>query len=144
MLECYAIPDSSEAPPARFRGHASSGARDPAGSSQFIYPLFVVPGAGIRKEISSMPGNFQLSIDETASKECAEAESLGIGGVILFGIPETKTRSASGAYDGQGIVQQAIRAIKKEHAQAAGHHRRLQLRIHQPRPLRKDRQRRCR
>ena len=60
-----------------------------------------------------MPGNFQLSIDELV-KECAEAYSLGIGGVILFGIPDAKDELASGAYDDQGIVQQAIRASKRE------------------------------
>jgi porphobilinogen synthase len=81
--------------------------------TQFILPLFVVPGEGIRKEIGAMPGNFQLSIDELV-KECAEAGSLGIGGVILFGIPDTKDELASGAYDDNGIVQQAIRAIKRE------------------------------
>ncbi len=80
--------------------------------SNFIYPLFVVPGEGRRKEISSMPGNFQLSIDEVV-KECEEVHSLGIGGVILFGIPEHKDEVASGAYDPHGIVQQAVAAIKR-------------------------------
>jgi porphobilinogen synthase len=79
----------------------------------FILPLFVCPGQGVRREIGSMPGNFQLSTDELV-KECAEAASLGIGGVILFGIPETKDEMASGGYDPNGIVQQAIRAIKRE------------------------------
>jgi porphobilinogen synthase len=60
-----------------------------------------------------MPGNYQLSIDEMV-KECAKTHSLGIGGVILFGIPETKDELASGAYDDRGIVQNAIRAIKRE------------------------------
>jgi porphobilinogen synthase len=77
----------------------------------FILPLFAVPGEGIRKEIGAMPGNYQLSIDEMV-KECAEAHSLGIGGVILFGIPESKDERATGAYDDQGIVQNAVRAIK--------------------------------
>ena len=62
--------------------------------------------------------------------------SLGIGGVILFGLPETKDEMASGAYADNGIVQRAIRAIRRETARAAGRHRRLQLRVHQPRPLR--------
>lgn len=78
----------------------------------FIYPLFLVPGEGRRKEISSMPGNFQLSIDE-AVKECEEAKSLGLGGVLLFGIPEHKDEMASGGYDPHGIVQEGVRAIKK-------------------------------
>jgi len=81
--------------------------------SQFILPLFVCPGEGIRREIGSMPGNYQMSID-TLVRECAEVQSLGIGGVILFGLPETKDESASGAYDDDGIVQRAIRAIKRE------------------------------
>jgi len=81
--------------------------------SQFILPLFACPGEGVRREIGAMPGNYQLSIDEMV-KECAATQALGIGGVILFGIPETKDEEASGAYDEQGIVQNAIRAIKKE------------------------------
>src|SRR5258708_3994249 len=81
--------------------------------TDFILPLFTVPGQGVRKEISSMPGNYQLSIDELV-KECAEAQQLGMGGVILFGIPATKDEHASGAYAEDGIVQQAVRAVKRE------------------------------
>ena len=81
--------------------------------SQFILPLFACPGEGVRREISSMPGNYQLSIDELV-KECAEAAKLGIGGVILFGIPAVKDEMASGAYADNGIVQQAVRAVKRE------------------------------
>jgi porphobilinogen synthase len=81
--------------------------------TQFILPLFTCPGEAVRREISSMPGNYQLSIDELV-KECAQAHSLGIGGVILFGIPETKDEQASGAYADDGIVQRAIRALKRE------------------------------
>ena len=80
--------------------------------SQFVLPLFVVPGEGVRKPISSMPGNFQLSIDELI-KECDQAHALGVGGVILFGIPDTKDESASGAYAENGIVQQALRAVRR-------------------------------
>jgi porphobilinogen synthase len=80
---------------------------------QFILPLFVCPGEGIRREIGSMPDNYQLSIDQLV-KECAEVHSLGIGGVILFGLPETKDNSASGAFADDGIVQSAIRAIRRE------------------------------
>jgi porphobilinogen synthase len=79
----------------------------------FILPLFACPGEGVKREIGAMPGNFQMSIDEIV-KECREVESLGIGGIIMFGIPETKDEIASGAYDANGIVQQAVRAIKKE------------------------------
>lgn len=78
----------------------------------FILPLFVVDGEGVRKEISSMPGNAQLSIDELV-KECEECRSLGIGGVILFGIPEEKDEDATQAYAEQGIVQRAITAVKR-------------------------------
>jgi porphobilinogen synthase len=81
--------------------------------SNFIYPLFLVEGEGIRKEISSMPGNYQLSVDE-AIKECQEAKSLGLGGVLLFGIPKHKDEHATGAYDPHGAVQQGLRAFKRE------------------------------
>jgi porphobilinogen synthase len=80
---------------------------------QFILPLFAVEGEGIRKEIGAMPGNYQLSVDELI-KECAEAHSLGIGGVILFGIPKHKDEIASQGYAENGIVQQAVRALKRE------------------------------
>jgi porphobilinogen synthase len=79
--------------------------------SQFIFPLFVVEGEGVRREIGSMPGNYQLSIDELL-KECETTERLGIGGVMLFGIPSHKDETASGAYAENGIVQQALRALK--------------------------------
>src|SRR5207302_1591356 len=80
--------------------------------SQFILPLVVCPGEGVRRPISSMPGNFQLSIDELIH-ECEEALRLGIGGIILFGIPESKDEMASGAYDENGITQAAVRAVKR-------------------------------
>ena len=79
----------------------------------FILPLFICPGEGVRKPISSMPPHCQLSID-AAVEECREIHSLGIGGIILFGLPETKDEVASGAYADDGIVQRAIRAIKRE------------------------------
>src|SRR5712671_1950000 len=78
----------------------------------FIYPLFVCPGEGVRKEISSMPGVFNISVDE-AVKEAREAKSLGLGGIILFGLPEKKDEAATGAWAEDGIVQRATRAIKK-------------------------------
>jgi porphobilinogen synthase len=77
-----------------------------------IAPLFVCPGKKVRQEIRSMPGQFNLSVDEAVS-EAAEAHALGVPGVILFGIPETKDGRASGAWDENGIVQQATRALKK-------------------------------
>jgi porphobilinogen synthase len=81
--------------------------------SDLILPLFICPGEGVRRPISSMPPHCQLSID-AAVEECREIASLGIGGIILFGLPETKDEEATGAYDDQGIVQRAIRAIKRE------------------------------
>jgi porphobilinogen synthase len=81
--------------------------------SNFIYPLFVCPGQRVRREISSMPGVFNLSIDE-AVKEAREAKSLGLGGIILFGLPEKKDEVATGAWADDGIVQRATRAIKQE------------------------------
>jgi porphobilinogen synthase len=77
----------------------------------FIYPLFVCAGEGVRKPIGSMPGVFNLSIDETV-KECREVKSLGIPAVILFGLPEKKDEVATGAWADDGIVQKATRAIK--------------------------------
>lgn len=79
----------------------------------FIYPLFVVPGTKVKKEVKSMPGVYQMSIDETV-RECAEVKKLGIPAVILFGIPEHKDEVGSEAYDEVGIIQMAIRSIKKE------------------------------
>ncbi|MBC8165819.1 MAG: porphobilinogen synthase [Bryobacteraceae bacterium] len=83
--------------------------------ADFILPLFICEGEGVRREIRSMPGHAQLSIDKIVD-ECREVQSLGIGGVILFGIPSHKDEEASGACDDAGIVQRAIRAIKRETA----------------------------
>jgi porphobilinogen synthase len=77
----------------------------------FIYPLFVTFGKGVRKEISSMPGCFQESVDRIR-KHAKEVHSLGIPSILLFGIPEQKDESGSGAYDPHGVVQQAIKAVK--------------------------------
>jgi porphobilinogen synthase len=81
--------------------------------SDLIYPMFVVPGTKIKNPVKSMPGIFQLSVDELV-KECKEVAALGIPAVILFGIPEHKDEQGSEAYDPNGIVQKAIRAIKAE------------------------------
>jgi porphobilinogen synthase len=80
-----------------------------------IAPLFVCPGKGIRRPIASMPGVFNLSIDE-AIKEAIAASKLGIAGFLLFGLPETKDDQATGAWSEDGIVQQALRAMKRERA----------------------------
>jgi len=79
--------------------------------AQFILPLFVCPGTGVRREIGSMPGHCQLSVEHIVL-EAAQAQFLGLGGVLLFGIPESKDEMASGAYSDDGIVQRAVRAIK--------------------------------
>ncbi|HEY6192902.1 MAG TPA: porphobilinogen synthase [Bacteroidota bacterium] len=81
--------------------------------ADFIYPLFACPGANVRKEVSSMPGVFQMSVDQIV-RECHEVHALGIPAVILFGIPEQKDDVGSEAYDELGIVQRAIHAIKKD------------------------------
>ncbi len=78
-----------------------------------IYPMFVVFGKGIRKPIASMPGIFQLSIDELI-KEAREVLSLRIPAIMLFGIPEKKDEKASGAYDPNGIIQRAMKALKEK------------------------------
>jgi porphobilinogen synthase len=79
----------------------------------FIYPLFVMHGKGVKKEISSMPGNYQQSIDNIV-KDCEEVNNLGIPAVLLFGIPEHKDEVGSEAYSDEGIVQHAIKAIKNK------------------------------
>ncbi len=81
--------------------------------NDLIYPLFVVPGRKVKNAVKSMPGVFQMSIDVLV-EECKEVENLGIPAVILFGIPEHKDEVGSGAYDANGIIQQAVRAIKAE------------------------------
>jgi porphobilinogen synthase len=78
---------------------------------QLIYPLFLCPGEGVRREIGSMPGVFNLSVDE-AVKEAEEAAQLGLGGLLLFGLPENKDEQATGAWDDDGMVQQGLRALK--------------------------------
>src|SRR6202035_194609 len=79
----------------------------------FVYPMFVCSGEGVRKEVRSMPGVFNLSVDE-AVKEAQEVHSLGVPAVILFGLPEKKDDVATGAWADDGIVQQAARAMKRE------------------------------
>jgi porphobilinogen synthase len=80
-----------------------------------IYPLFICPGEGVRKAVGSMPGVFNLSVDE-AVKEAEEAAGLGIGGLLLFGLPESKDEQGTGAYDDEGIVQAGLRALKQSGA----------------------------
>jgi porphobilinogen synthase len=80
-----------------------------------IYPLFICPGEGVRRAVSSMPGVFNLSVDE-AVREADEAARLGVGGLLLFGLPETKDEQGTGAWDENGVVQQGLRALKKSAA----------------------------
>ncbi len=79
-------------------------------TTDLIYPLFACPGSGVRREISSMPGVFNLSVDQIV-EECRAVADLGIVGVIFFGIPESKDEQGSGAWSEDGIVQQALRAV---------------------------------
>jgi porphobilinogen synthase len=80
--------------------------------SQLVWPLFVMHGEGLRRPVEAMPGVSQLSVDELV-KDAERAAALALGGIILFGIPATKDATGSEAYDDQGIVQQAIRAVKR-------------------------------
>jgi porphobilinogen synthase len=79
----------------------------------FIYPMFVCPGKGVKKEITSMPSNYQWSVDLLV-EEARSVKSLGIAGIILFGIPAGKDERGSSGYDDHGIVQEAVRALKRE------------------------------
>src|SRR3989304_2560015 len=81
-------------------------------TDDLIYPLFAVPGRGVREPIGPMPGQFRLSIDELL-KECKDAASMGIPAVLLFGLPAEKDPRGSEAYAGDGITQQAVRAVKE-------------------------------
>ena len=84
---------------------------------QLIYPLFLVPGEGVRKPIGSMPGVFNLSLDE-AVKEARACAELGVGGLLLFGLPAEKDEQGSGAWAADGIVQSGLQALKRERALA--------------------------
>jgi porphobilinogen synthase len=77
-----------------------------------IYPMFVCPGTKVRQEVSSMPGVYQQSVDQIV-EECREVESLGIPGIILFGLPETKDARGASSLGADGVVQRAIEAIRK-------------------------------
>lgn len=82
-------------------------------ASDFVQPLFIIHGSGVRHEIGSMPGQFQISVDELP-RELDSLAELGIKAVLLFGIPEDKNREATGAYDPDGVIQRALRTIKRE------------------------------
>jgi porphobilinogen synthase len=80
-----------------------------------IYPLFICPGEGVRRAVGSMPGVFNVSVDE-AVREAEEAARLGVGGLLLFGLPESKDEQGTGAWEENGIVQQALHALKQSEA----------------------------
>src|SRR5437660_1039870 len=80
--------------------------------AQLVWPLFVCHGEGVRREVPALPGVYQTSVDELV-QDAERARRLGLGGIILFGLPETKDATGSEAYDEQGIVQQAVRAVKR-------------------------------
>ena len=82
--------------------------------SKLIQPAFVVPGEGVREEIESMPGIERFSISELVA-EATEIATLGVGALLLFGIPSAKDETGSGAYDDEGVVQMAVRALKEAH-----------------------------
>ena len=110
----------------------------------FILPLFVCEGEGVRREVRSMPGVFNLSVDE-AVQEAPRPSADGIKSVLLFGLPDHKDDVGSAAYDPEAPVQSAVRAIKRE-VPDPRRHRRLSVRVHRPRTLRhhhrqRDRQR---
>ena len=79
----------------------------------FLYPLFVCTGTGQRREVTSMPGVYQLSVDEVV-KEAAAAQADGVPGVLLFGLPDSKDPTGSAAWDADAPVQSAVRALKRE------------------------------
>jgi porphobilinogen synthase len=81
--------------------------------SNLIYPLFVCHGEGVRREVKSMPGVFNLSVDELV-KECEDARRVGVSSIIVFGLPEHKDERGSGAFAEDGVTQRAIRAVKRE------------------------------
>lgn len=83
--------------------------------SDFIFPMFVVPGSGVKREIPPMPGNYHVSLDLIAD-EAAEVLDAGVPAVMLFGIPESKDEEATGAWTDDGIVQQATRKLKESHS----------------------------
>ena len=96
---------------------------------KLIMPHFVVEGKGVRDEIPSMPGIARISVDNLM-KDLESDAKLGIQSVLLFGIPALKDGNASGAYAKDGVIQKAVREIKRAYPGAPGHHRRVPVRIH--------------
>ena len=94
------------------RGVTSHGARDGVATGGFVFPLFVTFGHGVRREVTSMPNVYQISVDQLGYT-VEELRELGINSVLLFGIPETKDALATQAYHPDGVIQQAIRELKR-------------------------------
>ena len=106
-------------------------------ASDLIQPLFVVHGSNIEREIGSMPGVFQRSVDDALEREVDRVQALGIPAVLLFGLPAAKDEIGSENFAEDGIVQRALRHLRAAPSRSAPDHRRLLLRVHQPRPLRR-------
>ena len=113
-------------------------ARDRALAAHLVQPLFVVAGEGVREEVPSMPGIERFSISELVAEAARGRRRRAIRAVILFGIPADKDEAGSGAYDDEGVVQLAVRALKEAHPDLRRDHRRLPLRVHVARPLRRS------
>ena len=105
-------------------------------AADFVYPMFVAHGIDRREPIAEMPGVDHLSIAH-AVEEAGEAAALGIPAVLLFGLPAAKDEEGSGAWDDEGIVQLATRAIKEAHPELLVVIRPVPVRVHEPRPLRR-------
>ena len=108
-----------------------------------VMPLFACPGEGVVRPVTGLEGIAQRSVDEIV-REAAELAALGVRAVILFGIPEEKDEEGSGAWEADGIVQRALRALRAEVPGPDARHRRVPLRVHEPRPLRRPARRRGR
>ena len=112
-------------------------------ASRLVYPMFVQLGEQGRTPIEAMPGIDRVSISQ-AVEDAGEVHELGVPAVLLFGLPADKDDQGSGAYDDEGVVQLAVRALKEAHPDLRGRDRRLPVRLHQPRPLRRPARRRQR
>ena len=115
---------------------ATWSARPTLAPSDLVLPMFVEEGLDGRTPIDSMPGIDRLGL-ASAVEEAGSAHALGIPAVLLFGIPAEKDDEGSGAWDDEGVVQLATRAIKAAHPDLLVHHRRVPVRVHRPRPLRR-------
>ena len=118
------------------RGSGQRCAKPCSPPADFIYPLFIVHGEHVRDSIPSMPGICQLSVDQAVG-EAGRAAAAGVPAVLLFGIPASKDPIGEENYDDDGIIQRAVRALKDAPARSPRGHRRLPVRVHRSRPLRR-------